>query len=143
MAEALTDDEKAAALALWTERLRSLVAQVKGWAEGAGWRTRTVKASLDDRVLGKHSVPVLFMGKDTVEVALNPVSPRVPGAEGAVDLYLMPAFDDIASLYFEGGRWVVYYPPKETAPFLPDPKAEPLSEELIVAVLGEMASHAA
>ena len=49
------------------------------------------------------------MEKDTVEVALNPVSPLVPGAEGAVDLYLVPAYDDIASLYFESGQWVIHY----------------------------------
>ena len=43
--------------------------------------------------------------EDTIEVALRPVSPLVSGAEGAVDLYLVPAYDDIASLYFESGRW--------------------------------------
>ena len=36
-------------------------------------------------------VPVLLMEKDTVEVALNPVSRLVPNPEGAVDLHLVPA----------------------------------------------------
>ena len=49
------------------------------------------------------------MEKDTVEVVLNPVARFVPGANGAVDLYVAPAYDDIASLYLEGDHWVVHY----------------------------------
>ena len=48
------------------------------------WRTRVVTKQNDDRKLGKHTVPVLLMEKDAVEVALNPVSRYVPGADGAV-----------------------------------------------------------
>jgi hypothetical protein len=86
------------------------------------------------------------MEKDTVEVALNPVSPLVPGAEGAVDLYLVPAYDDIASLDFEGGRWVVHYAAPadgtETHSMI-EAQALPLSEETIIRVLNSIASHAA
>jgi hypothetical protein len=86
------------------------------------------------------------MEKDTVEVALNPVSPLVPGAEGAVDLYLVPAYDDIASLYFEGGQWVIHYvfpaDPGGTHSLI-DAEALPLSEETIIRVLSAIVSHAA
>lgn len=40
---------------------------------------------------------------------LEPIARFVPGAEGVVDLYLMPAYDDIASLYFKNGQWVMRY----------------------------------
>jgi hypothetical protein len=86
------------------------------------------------------------MEKDTVEVALNPVSPLVPGAEGAVDLYLVPAYDDIASLYFEGGQWVIHYTLTANPPgphSVTESEALPLSEEAIVRVLSAIASHAA
>ena len=46
--------------------------------------------------------------KNAVEGVLNPVARLVPGADGAVDLYLSPAYEDIASLYFEGDHWVVH-----------------------------------
>ena len=82
-------------LAHWQDRLKILVHGVKEWVERAGWRTRTIEKPINDRELGKHTVPVLLMEKDMVEVALNPVSPLVPGAEGAVDLYLVPAYDDM------------------------------------------------
>ncbi len=89
-------------------------------------------------------VPVLLMERNTLEVALNPVSPLVPGAEGAVDLYLVPAYDDIASLYFERGQWVIHY----AFPSAPDAARSeidttrlPLSEETINQVLNAILSH--
>ena len=57
------------------------------------------------------------MEKDTVEVVLNSVARFVPGANGAVDLYVAPAYDDIASLYFEDDHWVLHYADR------PDPMA--------------------
>ena len=32
-----------------------------------------------------------------------------PGTEGVIDLYLMPAYDDIASIYYSGDRWNLHY----------------------------------
>ena len=93
----------------WLDRLDTLVREVKGWAEAAGWRTRRINKTVGERQLGKYEVPVLLMEKETVEVVLNPVARFVPGADGAVDLYHSPAYDDIASLYLEGDHWVVHY----------------------------------
>jgi hypothetical protein len=82
------------------------------------------------------------MEKDTVEVVLNPIARFVPGANGAVDLYVAPAYDDIASLYLEGDHWVPHYTKR------PDPlatesvivmKRRPDSEESIRAILDGMA----
>ena len=68
-----------------------------------------------------------------------------PGAEGAVDLYLVPAYDDIASLYFEGGQWVIHYAFSRTPrnPLRDRDQALPLSEETIIRVLNSIVSHAA
>lgn len=135
-------ESPAVVLARWQDRLKHLMDEVKPWAENAGWRTRMIRKPIDDRVLGRHTVPVLLMEKDAVEVALNPVSPRVPGAEGAVDLYLVPAYDDIATLYFEGGKWVIHYSPSPPLVAIED-EPLPLSEAAIVQVLNAIASHAA
>lgn len=134
-----------AVLAQWQDRLKTLVREVKQWVEKAGWRTRTIEKPINDRKLGSHTVPVMLMERDTLEVALNPVSPLVPGAEGAVDLYLVPAYDDIASLYFESGQWVIHYAftaPGETHA-VSETEALPLSEETINRILDAIASHAA
>ena len=47
--------------------------------------------------------------KGPVRVLLDPIAYDVPGAEGVVDLYLMPTYDDMASLSFEHGDWVIRY----------------------------------
>ena len=76
---------------------------------------------------------------------LDPVGYDMPGAEGAADLYLMPAYDPTASLYFEGGQWMLHYT------FPPDASESragigaqvlPLSAETINQVLNSIADHA-
>lgn len=92
----------------WLGHLDNLVSDVEGWAKASGWRTRRIEKTVSERPLGKYRVPVLLLEKDAVEVVLNPVARRIPGADGAVDLYRSPAYDDIATLYLEQGRWVVH-----------------------------------
>ena len=138
-------DDPEAVKAEWVGRLEALVGAVKTWAEASGWRTRRIAKTVTERRLGAYPVPVLLMEKDAVEVVLNPVARQIPGAAGAVDLYLAPAYDDIASLYFEDDRWVVHYAPP---PDPREPRSEleirpmPLSEETIRSILDGMAAHA-
>jgi hypothetical protein len=128
----------------WLDRLGALVEEVKGWAQASGWRTRRIDKTVKERRLGTYKVPVLLMEKDTVEVVLNPVARFVPGGNGAVDLYVAPAYDDIASLYFEGDRWVVHYAnrpdPKESESVI-EIKPRPYSEQSIREILDGMAAN--
>ncbi len=128
----------------WLNRLFTLVDEVKNWAEASGWRTRRIDKTVTERRLGTYEVPVLLMEKDTVEVVLNPVARFVPGASGAVDLYVAPAYDDIASLYLEGDHWVLHHADR------PDPmaktgvlaiKPQPYSEQTIRKILDGMAAN--
>ena len=68
-----------------------------------------------------------------------------PGAEGVVDLYLMPAYDDIASLYYYGDRWNLHYmfPGTKPAATVREAEALPLSKEALEKVLAEMRQNAA
>ena len=99
----------------------------------------------EDPALGQYDAPRLVMERerDGVTVALDPVARYVPGADGGVDLYLMPGYDDVASLYYEDSRWVVHYTRR------PDPaenhsvcegEALPYSKESILTILDAMAS---
>ncbi len=135
--DALRDD--------WLARLGELVGKVKGWAEQSGWKTREITKSMKDSVLGEYRAPALLMQRETVEAILNPFSRFVPGADGAVDLYLMPAYDDIASLYFLDGEWKLHYVFHD-APAVAEvrePEVLPLSEGTVIRVLEEIAAHAA
>jgi hypothetical protein len=133
-----------ALLADWLTVLDHLIESVKSWAEGSGWKTRVIGKSMKDSILGTYRAPALLMQRETVEVILNPVSRFVPGAEGAVDLYLMPAYDDIASLYLMDGEWTLHYIFRDSPAIsgVREPEVMTLSEGTFSRVLREIASHA-
>jgi hypothetical protein len=131
--------------AVWIHRVTSLVRKVEQWAHEMGWSTRRVEKKLDDAWIGKHQVPALLMQEDTCRIMLEPVGRSTPGAEGVVELYLMPAYDDIASLYYYGDRWNLHYMVPGTAPAatVREAPAVPLKRETLEKVLVEMRQHAA
>jgi hypothetical protein len=130
--------------ATWIDRVFTLVDQVEQWAKELGWSTRRLEKKLDDSWIGKHRVPALLMQEDLCRVMLEPVGRSTLGAEGVVDLYLMPAYDDIARLYYEN-QWKLYYMFPGARPTAEVRSAEsvPLSKETLAKVLAEMRQHAA
>jgi hypothetical protein len=136
-------DDPEAVKVEWLDRLDTLVGEVESWARASGWRTRRINKTVNERQLGTYKVPVLLMEKDTVEVVLNPVARSVPGADGAVDMYVAPAYDDIASLYFEGDHWVVHYgerPDPTATEGVVEIKPRPYTEQTIRTILDGMAA---
>ena len=128
----------------WLTNLRDLIAQVRQWAEGSGWRTRVIQKSMNDSVLGQYKAPAMLMQRETVEVILDPVGRFAPGTHGVVNLYLLPAYDDIARLYFVEGAWRLHYAFRSTAVVARIKRAEsmPLDESSLNRVLNEIAAHA-
>jgi hypothetical protein len=131
---------------IWIDRIASLVVQVEQWAKEMGWSTRRIEKKLDDARIGTHRVPALLIQQDICRALLEPIGRTTPGAEGVVDLYLMPAYDDIASLYYYGDRWNVHYNTiRGTNAVVPAPRTEsmPLSKDILGKVLAEMKQNAA
>jgi hypothetical protein len=131
---------------VWISHVTVLVSEVEHWARELGWSTRRVEKKLDDAWIGPHRVPALLMQQDTCRALLEPIGRSAPGADGIVDLYLMPAYDDIASLYYYDQRWNVHYnTSRGTNAIVPAPKAAamPLSKETLEKVLAEMRRNAA
>jgi hypothetical protein len=62
-----------------------------------------------EKGLSRYEVPVLVLDREDAEVSLVPVARQVPGADGLVDLFRMPAYDAVASLYLEEGQWFIHY----------------------------------
>ena len=129
---------------LFQNRVKALVEDVKSWVEPHEWVTKDYEKKMrDDGQV--YMVPALFLQKGPTRVLLDPVAYDVPGAEGVVDLYLMPTYDDMASLYFEDGRWTIHYPfPSDAAEThsVIETSVLPLGEEAILQVLGSIAAHA-
>ncbi len=89
-------------------------------------------------------VPSLFIQKGPTRLLLDPIAYDAPGSEGVVDLYLMPAYDDAASLYLVDGRWQIHYvfPDQPAETEIPRSDVSELSEETIKRVLDEIFAHA-
>ena len=128
----------------WLERLGSLIDTIKGWAEELDWATKIVEKKMEDAEIGDYKAPGLLMQKETVRLFLEPVARSAPGTEGVVDLYLMPSYDDIASLYYNNGQWNVHYMFEGTPSVgnVREAEARPLTKETIQQVFDEMKSHA-
>ena len=129
----------------WIASISALVDQVEEWARELDWSTRRLEKKLDDSWVGRHRVPSLLMQADTCRILLEPVGRTAPGAEGIVDLYTMPAYDDIATLYYYDNRWNMHYAFTDApaASTVREAPAIPLSKEALRNVLAEMKQHAA
>jgi len=95
----------------WIAAVTDLVAQVEGWCKEEDWPTRRAIKTLDEPPIGKYGVPMLLIQNLDVRLLLEPVSRFVAGGDGLVDLYRMPAYDDIASIFWRRGKWYIHYWP--------------------------------
>jgi hypothetical protein len=129
----------------WVGRLATLVSQIEQWAKEAGWSTRRLDRRMHDSQIGEYKAPALLLQVEFTKIALEPIGRFIPDAMGAADLYLMPAYDDIASLYDTADGWEFIYrwPGSPKINDLNSAKAEPLSKETIQRVLEQMRKHAA
>ena len=120
-------------------QIEALVVRFEAEVDRREWITRRYPKRLRDDAGAIYEVPALYVQKGATSLLLDPVGYDMPGADAAADLYLMPAYDPMASLYFENGRWMLHYA------FPADPgetKALPLSAQTINQVLDTIAEHA-
>jgi hypothetical protein len=100
---------------------------------------------MKDPVLGEYQAPALRMQEDFAHILLEPIAPSLPGYAGLVDLYLMPAYDDIAHVYFKKGRWRLRYlfAGGKSVMGVADAEERPLTREVLRDVMSEMVQHTA
>ena len=130
---------------VFQQRVEALVKQVREWVEPHEWVTKPYPKKMRDEERRLFEIPALFLQKGPIRMLLDPVAYDVPGAEGVVDLYLMPTYDDMASLYFQGGQWVIHYAfpvdPISTHSMV-ETETLVLSETTINQILDSIADHA-
>jgi hypothetical protein len=128
----------------WRGRMDDLVGKVRGWVEPEQWITKPYPKKMRDADGTVFEVPSLFIQKGPTRLLLDPIAYDAPGTEGVVDLYLMPTYDDTASLYWVGGRWQIHYAFRDqpAAAGTKQPEVMELSEQTINRVLDEIATHA-
>jgi hypothetical protein len=99
---------------------------------------------MEDSEIGSYTAPALLLQEGTTRVLLEPIARITPRADGVVDLYLMPAYEDIASLYYYGRKWHIHYPqPGDPGvSTIRDAKSKVLSRASLQGVLEAMKTHA-
>jgi hypothetical protein len=148
--EAAVEDFKADALRRakaihgWLTMLTSLIGSVEAWTKKLGWSSRRIEKPMEDSEVGKYVAPALLLQEETTKVLLEPITRSAPGAEGVVDLYLMPGYDDIASLYYYKNRWNLHYMSAERRAVanIREAESKPLTEANLKRVLEEMKANA-
>lgn len=128
-------------------RVEELVARFEQDLAPEEWVTRRYPKRLRDEAGDVYEVQALYVQKGPSRLLLDPIGYDVPGAEGVADLYLMPTYDPTASLFYEGGEWMLHYDfPPASGPNQPRHVTEtqvlPLSVETINQVLDSIAEHA-
>ena len=129
----------------WLKRLGDLIEDVRTWATNLGWSTRKIETSIDDSQLGRHTVPAILIQRDTTRILIEPIARlAASGADGVVDLYLLPAYDDIASIYHYDDGWHLHYmfPKQATATIIQEAESKPFSASVFENVVEEMVKNA-
>jgi hypothetical protein len=128
----------------WLALLQRLIASVEAWALEFGWSSKRVEKPMEDSEVGQYKAPALLLQDEAARFLLEPVARAAPGAEGLVDLYLMPAYDDIASLYYYNNRWNLHYMTRlnEPIPNVRQPAVKPLTKVVFRKVIDELKEHA-
>ena len=128
----------------WLVRITRLVDQVEAWATELGWATRRIDKRMDDSDAGSYLAPGLLLQKEFTRVLLEPMGRSASGSGGVADLYLMPAYDNIARFFFRDKKWLVQhmYPGSPDTGNITDALRKPLDKGTFRGVLEQMTRYA-
>jgi hypothetical protein len=79
----------------WLDRVSRLVDQIEAWAEARGWSTHRDVKAIEERDLGRYTVPTLRVRTPQGEVHVNPIARRIMGADGRVDIEAWPSLNRV------------------------------------------------
>jgi hypothetical protein len=72
--------------------------------------SRRDEKRMRDETGGVYTVQSLTIFIGPLRLLLDPTGYDLPGCDGAVDLYLLPPYDPVATLYLEHGEWFIHSP---------------------------------
>lgn len=72
--------------------------------------SRRDEKRMRDETGGVYSIQSLTIFMGPMRLLLDPTGYGLPGCDGAIDLYLLPPYDPVATLYFEHGEWFIHSP---------------------------------
>lgn len=93
----------------WLARLDALLTDAEAWAKELDWSTRRIVTDLDDGPNGDYEAPALILQYETKRALLEPIASLAPpDTTGIVFLYIMPAYDDFAKIYYYESSWHIH-----------------------------------
>lgn len=98
-----------------------------------------------DETGGVYSVQSLTIFIGPMRLLLDPNGYDLPGCDGAIDLYLLPPYDSVATLYLEHGEWFLHSPDLTSQESIAHPTSwerSALTSESIAHLLESIAKHA-
>ncbi len=91
----------------WVARVDALINQVNEWATAQGWATARTTRSVNERLLGQYTVPVLRVRLPGGEIHVIPVGLNVVGADGRIDIEAFPTLNRV-KLVGRENEWQIY-----------------------------------
>jgi hypothetical protein len=129
----------------FVNQVEFVVRQFEGALAGKDWLIRRDPKRMRDETGNVYSVLSLTLLKGPVRLLLDPNGYDIPGAEGVMDLYLLPPYDPVATLYLESGDWFIHSPFPSALDSIDDPTIwtrSPLTEDSISNALESVVQHA-
>jgi hypothetical protein len=91
----------------WVAAVESVVRDAEAWSKNQGWATRLDPKTIREDRLGEYTVPRLLIHTLDGRLLLVPVARYVGGADGRIDLFLMPSYDSVPITRTAGG-WSIH-----------------------------------
>jgi hypothetical protein len=109
------------------------------------WSMRRDPKRMRDETRNVFSVLSLTLINGPVRLLLDPNGYDIPGADGVIDLYLLPPYDPVATLYLEDGEWFIHSPFPAALDAIDNPTKwtrSRLTKDSIGNTLGSIVEHA-
>ncbi|WP_459556580.1 hypothetical protein [Lacunimicrobium album] len=94
---------------VWVTAWVNKLAEIEAWASEAQWSCRRIEKQIKELQFGNYKAPGLMMQKEFTKILMEPIGSRADGDDGVIDMYMMPMYDDMATIVFEDGKWKIHY----------------------------------
>ncbi len=129
----------------FAKQVETVVRDFEVSLSGQDWSIRRDPKRMRDEFGNVYSVLSLTLIKGPVRLLLDPNGYDIPGADGVMDIYLLPPYDPVATLYLEHGQWFIHSPFPSALDATDDPNnwtRSNLTKESISHTLGSIVDHA-
>jgi hypothetical protein len=129
----------------FAKQVEAVVSNFEASLSGRDWSMRRDPKRMRDELGNVYSALSLTLIKGPVRLLLDPNGYDIPGADGVMDLYLLPPYDPVATLYLEDGEWFIHSPFPAALDAVDDPSKwsrSCLTKDSISNTLGSIVEHA-